>query len=441
MTDHGSFVVFNVYVPASCGMPLSYKMKFLNALRRCMVAQRELGKKVILVGDLNISHQGIDVHWRFRSVRVNAIIQECRDNENSTSLLPKWKLQLAQHWDTIQTTLSTLEAIPVTTKNIANGSTFDKFRARVTIGKPGSERKILLGAHESAPGDCLARFTFPRVTYLDQDLNNHECVAREANVILLDTLAELMAKIVKVDWDISILRVIANSEGAKKSSPTSNWLNCVLKDDGMVDAFRHLFSDCQGRFTCWNQHTNRRFENEGSRIDYTIVDAALVDYIDNDGSQRLRCCNYPDAETKFGSEEAGLHAAIASGQFQGAAFSGGGIASATRHALETQFGSAHTGIIYTAPQYSDHVPVSLLLNERFDETMMSTSLILNGKETKQAQPHKAQKSIASFFAAPSNRASSSSSSASSTSKRKAVSDTKTSDKKKGTIMSHFGKKK
>ena len=41
MTDHGRFVIFNVYVPAGGGQPLSYKMKFLNALRRAMSEQRK----------------------------------------------------------------------------------------------------------------------------------------------------------------------------------------------------------------------------------------------------------------------------------------------------------------------------------------------------------------------------------------------------------------
>jgi len=48
MTDHGSFVLFNVYVPYS-GLDyvrLAYKMKLLKALRAAMQKQRALGKHV-----------------------------------------------------------------------------------------------------------------------------------------------------------------------------------------------------------------------------------------------------------------------------------------------------------------------------------------------------------------------------------------------------------
>jgi exonuclease III len=43
-TDHGTFVLFNVYVPASGGQPLRNKMKFLNALRRAMQGSRRAGR-------------------------------------------------------------------------------------------------------------------------------------------------------------------------------------------------------------------------------------------------------------------------------------------------------------------------------------------------------------------------------------------------------------
>mmetsp|Transcript_13031 Transcript_13031/g.18244 ORF Transcript_13031/g.18244 Transcript_13031/m.18244 type:complete len:578 (+) Transcript_13031:34-1767(+) len=444
MTDHGSFVVFNVYAPASCGMSLSYKMKFLNALRRAMATQRRQGKKVILVGDLNISHSGIDVHWKFRSIRVNDIIQECKADATMGDVsenLPEWKMQLQQHWETIQSALSSIEAIPVTTKNVTTGSTHEKFRARVTVGNPGSERKMFLGDYETSPEYAIGRFSFDESNYFDHDLSK-DCISMEANVVSLNTLAELMAKIVKVEWDTSTLRLISNTEGLKKSSPIVRWLSDVLKDDGMVDTFRHVFPGAEGRYTCWNQQTNRRFDNMGTRIDYTITDTSLMGYIDNDGSQRLRCCNYPHAETKFCSEEAALHACTASGLFQGASFEGGGIATATKRALDTQFGNAHTGIIYTPPQYSDHVAVSLLLNEEFN-SLISSSLVLNGKDTKQAQPHKTQKSISSFFMAnksPSGKCSTAITNTPS-SKRKLTGNVEKSNKKRGTIMCHFSKKK
>ena len=327
MTDHKYFVVFNVYAPASCGMPLSYKMRFLNALQRAMAKQRSEGKKVFLVGDLNITFSGLDIHWISRTVKVNDIIRENTCHQNSkedqkqSNSIPKWKVQVAQHWDAIQCALDTIEAIPVTTKNIATGNSFEKFRARVIVGKSGSERKVLLGGHEASADDCLRSFIFEEKNYLDHDLQQ-TILAREPNVIPLHILAELMSKIAKVDWDSPTLRLIAGTAGLMKSSPTSKWLSSILNDDKMVDAFRELFPDAQGRFTCWSQHTNRRYENDGIRIDYTIVDASMTEYFATCSPPKLRSCKYAKAEDDFGSEEAGMHAATASGLFQGASYQG-----------------------------------------------------------------------------------------------------------------------
>jgi exonuclease III len=60
-TDHGAFVIFNVYIPTNgpaCAK-LPFKMRMLNRLRECMAAQRARGKAVVLVGALK---QGTTPH-------------------------------------------------------------------------------------------------------------------------------------------------------------------------------------------------------------------------------------------------------------------------------------------------------------------------------------------------------------------------------------------
>ena len=165
------------------------------------------------------------------------------------------------------------------------------------------------------------------------------------------------------------------------------------------------------RFTCWEQRTNSRFENIGVRLDYTIIDPSISKHITDQANPKLRCCNFPEKQKQqkeeiveesddyFNSEEAALHAATASGQFEGASFDGGGIVEPTKKALDSQFGPKHTGIVYTPPSYSDHVAISLWLDEEWDEKCCNNMLELDGKctKTKKAQPHKAQKSISSFF--------------------------------------------
>ena len=170
-----------------------------------------------------------------------------------------------------------------------------------------------------------------------------------------------------------------------------------------------IHPSCVYRFTCWDQRTNSRFDNVGVRLDYTMLDKSVSNYIDTDHKKlRLRCCNFP-IDKDYNTEEASLHAATASGQFQGASFDGGGIVDATQKALDSQFGDKngdgcyttqrHTGIIYTPPSYSDHVAISLLLNDDFYQEHLNTPLQLDSKcpFTKKAQPHRSQTSISSFF--------------------------------------------
>ena len=106
MTDHGSFVLFNVYVPASSGQPLGYKMKFLHALRRAMRHQREqCNKKVILVGDLNISHRPKDKYWGDRELFVNDILREVALCNSKNTSIPRWKQQLASAWEKVESAM------------------------------------------------------------------------------------------------------------------------------------------------------------------------------------------------------------------------------------------------------------------------------------------------------------------------------------------------
>jgi hypothetical protein len=107
----------------------------------------------------------------------------------------------------------------------------------------------------------------------------------------------------------------------------------------------------------------------------------------------LRCGNSEHAPL---SEAAAQDAATARGGFRPVSFGGEGIQDVPQKVLDTQFGEPHTGIVYTPPSFSDHVGVSLLL----EDSACPTDIVLDEQDekTRKAQPHKAQKTIASFFA-------------------------------------------
>lgn len=487
MTDHGSFVLFNVYVPAGGGQPLSYKMKFLNALRAAMQQQRRLHKKpVILVGDLNISHTKLDKHWSDRVLFVNDIRRQVgtmndlnidtsdtnhstghmkmnaelatKKNEiltsalaplettttegnriniinrstissssSSSSCLPsKWMIQLAQAWPKIESALQTKQVVATQTTNPRTNEKFEKFRLKIEID---SEKSVYLGRHESSPEYCTYLYDFGACSYQCSE-SDETILVEEENVVSIKTVGELMAKIAGIFWDESTLRAIAASAGqASRNAPPRKWLNSVIDDDLMVDAFRFYYPNSEGRYTCWNQFTNKRYTNEGARIDYTLVDKSLLPYIRQGrlssmvvgsavpGSSSSRSCNVCDSKLSSSnnydpdSEEAALCAVTANGKFRPVSFEGGGIIEASKDTLDTQFSLPHTGMLYTPPSFSDHIAVSLLLDDEIMCTNMSTpksigeersfsslTLDINDSATKKSQPHKAQKTISSFFA-------------------------------------------
>jgi exodeoxyribonuclease III len=391
MTDHGDFVVFNVYVPALGGQTYSYKMKFLQALHCAMHHQRtNRNKAVILVGDLNTKHTKRDVFWKDRAIFVLDIMEEVAAENISSKKkeLPSWKDQLAEAWPKIENALETKEVVSTTTVNSRTNQKYDKYRLCVVV----DGRRVFLGSHESSPDYCTYRYDFRPMQYTCSE-TDEKMPATEGDAVCVGILAELMMKICFIEWDEKTQRMISETAAREdKISPTRKWLNAVVEEDGMVDAFRHFYPTAEGRYTCWNQFTNRRYFNEGVRIDYTLVDSCLMQHVQKGDVDTLRCCSSQEDPM---SEGAALCAATANGRFQPVSFEGGGMIEPSQEAIDTQFGEAHTGMIYTPPSFSDHIAISLLL----DDICTSSELVLDEKDsaTKKAQPHKSQKSIASFF--------------------------------------------
>ena len=109
MTDHGKFVLFNVYVPnGGCTLEgLVNKIKFLNALRNAMKKQREEGKAVMLVGDMNAKIDKRDIYWKHRCVNLDEVLEGLKSRGDDD--VPQWKIDVERHWSTILSVLQTIE--------------------------------------------------------------------------------------------------------------------------------------------------------------------------------------------------------------------------------------------------------------------------------------------------------------------------------------------
>lgn len=109
MTDHGKFALFNVYVPnGGCTLEgLVNKIKFLNALRNAMKKQREEGKAVMLVGDMNAKIDKRDIYWKHRCVNLDEVLEGLKSRGDDD--VPQWKIDVERHWSTILSVLQTIE--------------------------------------------------------------------------------------------------------------------------------------------------------------------------------------------------------------------------------------------------------------------------------------------------------------------------------------------
>jgi exodeoxyribonuclease-3 len=63
MTDHGEFILFNIYFPNGKRDEerLNYKMKFYQEILKYWEKLRKQGKKIVICGDVNTAHKEIDL--------------------------------------------------------------------------------------------------------------------------------------------------------------------------------------------------------------------------------------------------------------------------------------------------------------------------------------------------------------------------------------------
>lgn len=408
MTDHGEFVLFNVYIPYSgqgyCRLP--YKMKFLNKLRTIMQTYRNQGKKVILAGDLNIAPRPVDCAKEMRKVNLNDVLHKSvgqlldLTDENLVRRFEAIRSQLHSSWENIRDSLQNTLELEVQ-EDLVNKKTKYCMKAVrsdgriVRLGKTSVQKPM----YEY----CLEEIRIPTSNERDNPTDGEYVVARSACTLSVGDWKEVFSKLswppsnlTGSDWDF-----LADVCGTSShTAVTISWLESLLREDNMVNSFEEAHPQALCRFTCWDQSTNRRYSNEGTRLDHIILDrdmweegglvgGALPGY-ENSGINNF---NLQYEREAFAS----LVACTANGMFKAAGFGMQGIPDdAPAAAYEYQFISGCcTGIIYTPPDFSDHVAVSLLLSSRYRAT--SALPLAQDSNTKSTQPHLRQASITSFF--------------------------------------------
>ena len=352
MTDHGGFLVFNVYIPASHSLPrLPYKVRYLRGLRAAMDRERVArGKPVILAGDLNLAPHPEDRHWKHRFVSARTGLRAL----SAVSCGEEVFFERRGSEDVYSAAVvRALERRELTTDELSITCDDEKF--------------VMKAKDTLTPYDLLS-------------------VAKAVRSSDVGTGA------------LNALQALSEAEGASTTPDTvCSWYNELAGPDGkMVDSYHYLRTQSPHRespqlangerFTCWDQTKNRRYSNEGSRIDYLLADRAFFE---------KHCAPYL-------SHPAALHklceAAVdctAGGRFAPATGTTSGIPEAPADAYMEQFSFTLSPFVYTPPEYSDHIAVSMWIGPR---SVLVPSPLEKNKSVARCQPFKKQRSIASFFA-------------------------------------------
>jgi len=349
--------------------------------------------------------------------------------------------ELAAVWSDLTRVLETRRPEEVEIFVPAQNRKEKKWRIFVDVADPKDEkreRKVSLGkptTREVAVGGARGAFQLtPRHVTLDGE----EHVCHTGNTLYLSELVELLEKGAGIKWSAADMAALAAAPVCMPGSSIQarDWLRDIL-GDGMFDSFASLYPTARGRYTCWcqvrrcrlvalaicppappgaspalrhaccvalahawapRQYTNERYRNEGSRIDYIIADEPLLPAAAR-GAGLYVPAGLEAPEPEAESAQAALAAATAAGLWVPAPFEGGGIQEGSRRAFESEFRPPCSGMLYTAPVFSDHIGVTLLLDGYVPGCAPEGALKSKeaARQTRDTQPHKQQATLASFF--------------------------------------------
>eukprot|EP00940_MAST-03C_sp_MAST-3C-sp2_P002072 g2072.t1 len=410
VTDHGPFLIFNVYVPnAGGGKRLPFKLKFIRKLRQVIDEMREAtGKHIILVGDLNMHRRAVDIFPKGRRIHIPTLVEDNigvdRDKDPTVTL----KGKVTRYWKDLQKMLRESRVVrPKFVKSSSKG-TVKKFV--VTVCPPASSQYVQIGSTFDSEAEASGLFGDYS---LDESYGNQEktsetprIVTKPANCLSVGQLVECM-QILGAALTRPEIEALERCGGTRLPEGEREFFDAISAK--MTDSFAFFHPRARGRYTCWNQHKNRRFENDGARIDYILVDSDMFRRHAKRGKGSLYSGGpawdptvVAATETIAGiaadSERAALSAATAGGRFKPAGYDGGGLQDLNSRDCACQFQRPITGIVYTPPQYSDHVAVSLIL-EDVDALAPVPGTIGRAFDarTRRCQPWSKQRLLKSFF--------------------------------------------
>jgi len=169
-----------------------------------------------------------------------------------------------------------------------------------------------------------------------------------------------------------------------------SWLNGA--NASLLDTFSSCHELAQQRFTCWMQLANLRYCNKGARLDYILCDKRLQPFLV--GGALAGATKSVEPYSSQAAWNATTHFGRWHGAHQVQKGDGGGLSlqQDDMKLNDSQFRTPHTGILYTPPKYSDHVPVCA----HFKGLELPGPLPVSPLE-KATQPWRSQATLSTFF--------------------------------------------
>ncbi|EAN94040.1 putative apurinic/apyrimidinic endonuclease [Trypanosoma cruzi] len=405
VTCHSAFVVVNTYVVnARHGQRMAFKMRFLSSLKNLLTRlKKQTGKPVILLGDLNQTYRAEDACWSLRRLSLPALrnlVHVCQAGGEEAEKtwaqqfpwLPMPTLQRLQGIITEQVSCMLLagddnEDVVDSNKSISvDSAVLDETRNDTEDGKNGNT-----GAHKS-------------LTLLKQLIRERrEQRRRNGGSDPLATLEELCRAGLQDVPVESFMRRQPSTHNRELFALTQycglpphedvgvQFMKRLLDELHLCDTLLVTSSSAENKaqrqeggeasmrvvcpYTCWDQSRNRRQRNEGTRIDYILIDEMLLPALvpcgmtENNvgvfspmmGEANSLFAAKKEASSAFFDEFDGRSAlvgarrAMADGMYPAAPFDGSGLPPLSTEARDVQFrGLPSTGLFVTPPQYSDH---------------------------------------------------------------------------------------
>ena len=312
----GGLAMINVYVPNDRNPTrLPHKMFFLNEITNLLFRLKQARRRVVLLGDFNIIHRPADVYWQRRLININIL--------SSGSEILKNRVPAKIESDVRQLLPS---VIPYKVEN----STYQFLNQWSLHFDPNAALK-----HNTWIDHIFWTESEAKVALSLDETVAEGHVYKEKDRIPAFVLFDLLEKKLSIKFTEKEQKQVAETFGEACGSPASvRWLDETCEKFRLVDVHAKFHGKAKDRFTVWDMMRKDRNVNRGFRLDFILVDYEIpvtlggpLPLVSHEAEAAEDCAIQTDPDFEFSSP-------------------------------------VRTGFTYTPVCYSDHIPITAVIDPR-----------------------------------------------------------------------------